>query len=137
MNVKNDDKTPHFLIMCPVDPVPDIAAKIEPINSSKAAEKGMCGDRPSLEMKIATSNEDGKRHSNKTRPTTRDKSLPTCRSAMTSKSGSKNPYGAGEDISLYAKKSGSGAKIDHYKHDGRRRNSVNGNGASVSFIDLT
>ena len=142
MNVKNENRITPFSDNVPSGssvniPVPDIAAKIEPIIPSKATEKGMCGDRPSLEVKIVSSKEDRKWQSNTTRPTARGKSLPTRRTVIISKSGSKKPCGAGEVVSLHAKKSSSGAKIDRYKYDRRRRNSVNGNSNTASFIDLT
>ena len=91
MNVKNENRITPFSDNVPSGssvniPVPDIAAKIEPIIPSKATEKGMCGDRPSLEVKIVSNNEDRKWQSNTTRPTARGKSLPTRRSVIISKS---------------------------------------------------
>ena len=141
MNVKNDNKITPFSENVPSGsnvniPMPDIAVKIEPNYSNEATKKGMCGDEPNLKMEITVSVKDGKRQIN-TRPTARDGSLPSHRSVMISKSANENPYEAGRDTLLRAKSSGSGAKLPRYGNVGRGRNSVNENGASASFIDLT
>ena len=59
-------------------PIPGIAEKIASIHSNEAADIWMCGDRPSLKMKIALSGKDGQWQI-KPRPTAKDESLPNQR----------------------------------------------------------
>ena len=80
MNVRNENTISPLAEYLPSGsnrniPIPG-AEKIESVDSNEATNRWMCGDRPSLKMKIALSGKDG-RWQIKPRPTARDGNLPS------------------------------------------------------------